>query len=694
MNDSFELDRVAIRMVKESPLYSDVNLNSPQAVVKLMADTLKDMDREVFAVVNLRTDLKPINVNFVSVGAMNEAMVHPREVLKSIVLSNSLGVMLVHNHVTGNSKPSPSDITLTDRLAQLCGLLGVQLYDHVIVGPGDTYYSFAEKDALPVPSFHLARSMDELEIGGLKVAEETEMKTQKKVSFTVAECGEFHNMGEFHENVANAKEAIAILKSIPGERMNGIPTIGIRVADTVQPDSYTEIDIATAKYIDMDILKSIPEIAENKAAQFALAELIHGMPEAEVRGEIPEEIQKKLQVVESREKQAEQLKDITDKLEKGVAEVFTSDKYQELLNTMAKFPNYSLNNTLLIMMQKPDAQLCQSFTGWKEMGRFVKKGEKGIKILAPAPYTIQREQEKRDADGKPVLDADGEPVRESVEVKINAFKVVNTFDVSQTEGKELPSLGVNELTGTVEGYAVMFEALKQVCPVPVEMEDIKSGAKGYYHQAEKRIALQEGMSEVQTVKTLIHEMAHQKLHDMEQNEQAKNQSRGSKEVEAESVAYTICQHYGIETSDYSFSYVAGWSDGKEMKELKASLDTIRRTASEMISDIEEKLEMLVTEQTKEAEVGVPAQNNPLVQEIVDKITEKAVAKGFEVVDKKAPENVESQEEKKPVEKKKATKKKEPAEKKQTKKASVKEALKENKEKVKKPEVKKTKEICR
>lgn len=690
MNDSFELDRVAIRMVKEPPLYSDVNLNSPQAVVKLMADTLKDMDREVFAVVNLRTDLKPINVNFVSVGAMNEAMVHPREVLKSIVLSNSLGVMLVHNHVTGNSIPSPSDITLTNRLAQLCGLLGVQLYDHVIVGPGETYYSFAEKDALPVPSFHLARSMDEFEIGGLKVAEETEMKTQKKVSFTVAECGEFHNMGEFHENVANAKEAIAILKSIPGERMNGIPTIGIRVADAVQPEVYTEVDIATAKYIDMDILKSIPEIAENKAAQFALAELIHGMPEAEVRGEIPEEIQKKLQVVESREKQAEQLKDITDKLEKGVAEVFASDKYQELLNTMAKFPNYSLNNTLLIMMQKPDAQLCQSFTGWKEMGRYVKKGEKGIKILAPAPYTIQKEQNVLDEKGSPVLDHDGEPLRETVEVKINAFKVVNTFDISQTDGKELPSIGVNELTGDVERYQTMFEALKQSCSVPIAFENISSGAKGYYNKLEKRIALQEGMSEVQTVKTLIHEMAHQKLHDT--GNAADSQSRSSKEVEAESVAYTVCQHYGIDTSDYSFSYVAGWSEGKEMKELKASLGTIRRTASEMISDIEEKLEVLVTEQTKEAEVEKPAQNNPFVQGLVDKITEKAEANGFEVVDEKEPAKVTPKEEKKLVEKKKATKKKEPTEKKQTKKTSVKETLKENKGKTKRPRRKGKEEV--
>lgn len=385
-------------------------------------------------------------------------------------------------------------------------------------------------------------------------------------------------------------------------------------------------------------------------------------------------------MIEVREKQADQLKDITDKLEQGVAGVFSSDKYKQFLDTMAKFPRYSVNNTILIMMQKPDAQVCQSFTGWKEMGRYVKKGEKGIKILAPAPYTIQKEQNVLDEKGSPVLDHDGEPLRETVEVKINAFKVVNTFDISQTDGKELPSIGVNELTGDVERYQTMFEALKQSCPVPIAFENIPSGAKGYYNKLEKRIALQEGMSEVQTVKTLIHEMAHQKLHDTGNG--VESQSRSSKEVEAESVAYTVCQHYGIDTSDYSFSYVAGWSEGKEMKELKASLDTIRRTASEMISDIEEKLEMLVTEQTKEAEVGTPAQNNPFVQKLVEKITEKAEAKGFEVVDNKGPEKEAPKEEKKPVEKKKATKKKEeekPVEQeKSEKKKSVKKQLSEKK----------------
>ena len=689
--DGFALEQVAIRMVKEPPLYSDQPLNTPESVVKLMADTLKEYDREVFAIINLRTDMKPVNINIVSVGAMNQAMVHPREVLKSAILSNSYGIMMVHNHVTGNLKPSPEDIRVTGRLAEICELMGIRLYDHIIVGPGEKYYSFLEQDTLPIPEVQYAKTLDELKIGGFQVAEVAQMQTQKKVSFTVAECGEFHDMGEFHENVESVKEALAILGHIPEGRMHGVPAIGIRVTDVAQPEVYTEVDIATAKCIDMEVLGFVPEIAENKAAQFALAELIHAMPEAEIRGEIPEAIQKKIQMIESREKQADQLKEITDKLEQGVADVFSSDKYKQFLDTMAKFPRYSVNNNILIMMQKPDAQICQSFTGWKEMGRFVKKGEKGIKILAPAPYTIQKEQNVLDEKGSPVLDHDGEPLRETVEVKINAFKVVNTFDISQTDGKELPSIGVNELTGDVERYQMMFEALRQSCPVPIAFEDIPSGAKGYYNKLEKRIALQEGMSEVQTVKTLIHEMAHQKLHDTGNG--VESQSRSSKEVEAESVAYTVCQHYGIDTSDYSFSYVAGWSEGKEMKELKASLDTIRRAASEMISDIEEKLEVLVTEQTKEAEVETPVQNNPFIQGLVDKITEKAEANGFEVVDKKEPEKEIPKEEKKPVEKKKATKKKEPAEKKQTKKASVKDALKENKGKVKKTEKKGKEEVA-
>ena len=290
-----------------------------------------------------------------------------------------------------------------------------------------------------------------------------------------------------------------------------------------------------------------------------------------------------------------EMEEITSKLEKGVKDIFDGANYQQYLNFCAKLPRYSVNNQILIMMQKPDATMCQSFTNWKEVNRHVRKGEKGIRILAPAPYKMQKEQEKVDASGKTILDKDGEPVKETVEVTINAFKPVSTFDVSQTEGEPIPSPGVDELTGSVEGYETLLAAIKEVVPVPISFEQIDSGAKGFYHLEENRIVVQEGMSEAQTVKTLLHEASHQALHSKEVMDSAgEKKSKNQKETEAESVAYVVCQHYGIDTSDYSFPYVATWSADKEVPELKASLDTIRRTASELIVKIDEKVQTLTT----------------------------------------------------------------------------------------------------
>ena len=290
-----------------------------------------------------------------------------------------------------------------------------------------------------------------------------------------------------------------------------------------------------------------------------------------------------------------EMEEITSKLEKGVKDIFDGANYQQYLNFCAKLPRYSVNNQILIMMQKPDATMCQSFTNWKEVNRHVRKGEKGIRIMAPAPYKMQKEQEKVDASGKTILDKDGEPVKETVEVTINAFKPVSTFDVSQTEGEPIPSPGVDELTGSVEGYETLLAAIKDVVPVPISFEQIDSGAKGFYHLEENRIVVQEGMSEAQTVKTLLHEASHQALHSKEAMDSAgEKKSKNQKETEAESVAYVVCQHYGIDTSDYSFPYVATWSADKEVPELKASLDTIRRTASELIVKIDEKVQALTT----------------------------------------------------------------------------------------------------
>ena len=290
-----------------------------------------------------------------------------------------------------------------------------------------------------------------------------------------------------------------------------------------------------------------------------------------------------------------EMEEITTKLEKGVKDIFTTDGYKDYLNFCAKLPRYSVNNQILIMMQKPDATMCQSFTGWKDMNRFVKKGEKGIRILAPAPYKMQKEQDKTDPSGKPILDKDGEPVKETVEITVNAFKPVSTFDISQTDGEPVPYFGVNELTGSVEGYDTLMSAIKEVVPVPISFENIDSGARGYFHLEENRIVVQEGMSEAQTVKTLLHEASHQALHSREaMDASSEAKSKNQKETEAESVAYVVCQHYGIDTSDYSFAYVATWSADKEVPELKASLDTIRRTASEMITKIDEKVQTIAT----------------------------------------------------------------------------------------------------
>lgn len=371
-------------------------------------------------------------------------------------------------------------------------------------------------------------------------------------------------------------------------------------------------------------------------------------------------------------KSAQQVREITDKLEQGIKELFESERFKEYLRTMSKFYHYSFSNTLLIAMQKPEATYVAGYTSWqRNFDRQVMKGEKGIKILAPAPYKAKEEREKIDpSTQKPILDADGKPVTETVEVMRPAFKVVSVFDISQTDGKELPDIIVDELSGSVENYAAFFEALKQESPVPIAFEDIPGGAKGYFSPVENRIAIQEGMSEIQTIKTAIHEIAHAKLHsidrpepeptwkivmisdggtkrdflsgfaseteaneaaeregwrfvdenrfewrlEVEENTSAVQEMRKdhhTKEVEAESVAYTVCQRYGIETSDYSFGYIAGWSSDKETKELKGSLETIRKTAAEMIDSIDAKLKVLMAEKAQSAEKDAEAPAEPM-----------------------------------------------------------------------------------
>ena len=301
---------------------------------------------------------------------------------------------------------------------------------------------------------------------------------------------------------------------------------------------------------------------------------------------------------------AERMKEITDRLETGIQELFESERYKAYLTTMSKFHSYSFNNTLLIAMQ--GGQLVAGYNKWRDdFHRNVKKGEKAIKILAPAPFKAKKEVQKLDAQGRPVMGKDGKPVTEVQEIQVPAFKIVSVFDVSQTEGEPLPSIGVEELTGSVERYGEFFKALEQTSPVPIGFEDIPGGSHGYYHLTEKRIAIQEGMIELQTLKTAIHEIAHSKLHAIDPEapaiEQADRPDSRTREVQAESVAYAVCQHYGLDTSDYSFGYVAGWSSGKDLKELKASLETIRATAHELITTIDGHLAQLQKERQAQQE---------------------------------------------------------------------------------------------
>ena len=320
-------------------------------------------------------------------------------------------------------------------------------------------------------------------------------------------------------------------------------------------------------------------------------------------------------IILSSEKPGDKVKEITARLEQGIQAIFDSDRYKEFLTAMSKFHDYSLNNTILLAMQ--GGNLVKGYSQWqKEFDRHVKSGEKGIKIFAPAPYKVKKLVDKIDPDTrKPILDSEGKTVKEEKEVTVPAFKVVTVFDISQTEGKEFPDLSVKPLLADVEQYEDFFAALEKASPVPIAFEQITNGANGYFSLTDKRIAIKEGVSELQAVKTAIHEIAHAKLHDVDLNAPLEEQNRidrRSREVQAESVAYTVCQHFGLDTSDYSFGYVAGWSSGKEMTELKASLETIQETAKELITEIEGHFTELQQQRQAEQE---QAQQTPVFDKL-------------------------------------------------------------------------------
>ena len=329
-----------------------------------------------------------------------------------------------------------------------------------------------------------------------------------------------------------------------------------------------------------------------------------------------------LPIILSSEKPADKMKEITDRLEQGILGIYESDRYADYLRTMSKFHNYSFNNTILIAMQ--GGNLVKGYKQWeKEFDRHVKPGEKAIKILAPSPFTVKKQVEKIDPDTqKPVFDKEGKPVTEEKEIKIPAFRVVSVFDISQTEGKELPAL-TYELTGNVEQYKDFFAALEKTSPFAMGFEALSGSIKGRCNYEEKRILINEGMDELQNIKTAIHEIAHATLHDIDKDA-LERPDRRTREVQAESVAYAVCQHYGLDTSDYSFGYIAGWSSGKELAELKGSLETIRSTAASLIDTIDEHFAEIQKAQDKEqtTEQAQPEAATPELPEETAPVQEK------------------------------------------------------------------------
>ena len=495
-----KLEQVAIRMVEQPPLYSNEPMNNPDAAIRVMNEFLSQMDRELFCIVNLQADLTPINMNIVSVGSLNEALINPREIFKSAILSNAHSMMLIHNHPSGNLTPSTSDIQTTARMQELGELMGISLVDHIITGRDGNYYSFRDKGEFPDSRVRFSTRVEDIDLTKGMVTE------------------------------------------------------------------------ATAPYEEVTDTKEKGDVRDIPTVQTAT---------------IPLPVQGK------------DMDSIMQSLESGVEELFTSNRYQEFLKTMAKFHNYSFNNTMLIAMQRPDATLVTSYKNWQSMGRQVMKGEKGITIIAPAPYKKMKEKEVLDENQRPIMGTDGKPKTEQVEVIVPHFKAVTVFDIAQTSGEPIQTLAPELLTAAVQDFDSFMQAIQKISPVPIRFDEIDGNANGYYHNADKEIVIKKGLSESQTLKTAIHETAHAKLHDKEIMESlGVEKDRLTKEVEAESVAYCVCSSFGLDTSDYSFPYIAGWSSSREMKEMKASMDVIRKTAGEMIDQLTEQLEIILEEKQK------------------------------------------------------------------------------------------------
>lgn len=457
----YSLPEVQIRLKDGPRVYTTEPISNPPAAVKLLSNIMKDLDREHCFVINLNSQLQPINFSCVSIGGLDRALVPVSNIFKSAILSNAASVIMLHNHPSGNSEPSQEDLAITNQIREAGKLISIPLLDHVIVSSTGHFRSLREEGYIS----------DDTRIDGV---------CEKKVDYAVD--------------------------------------------------------------------------------------------------------------------QKQKLKNLTDQLEKGVKSVFESESYQKYLSCMSKFHRYSISNSILIHLQKPDASYVAGYTDWKiKFHRQVNKGEKGIQIIAPSPYKRKVNEVVKDRNGCPVLNEDGSVKKEVREVPVEGYKVTYCFDISQTSGEQLPTYQIDELKGTVADFEHIDRAIHDISPVPIFTEEIESGAKGFFSDSSKKIVIKSGMDEAQTLKTEIHELAHSLLHSSEGTE--KDSDRRTKEVQADSISFVVCEHYGLDTGDYSFPYVAGWSSDKTVPELKSSLEIIRKTSDDLITKINQKLVSYQIEKT-------------------------------------------------------------------------------------------------
>ena len=621
MSDGLKRVDVRIKLV-ENEVYGRGKVTKPKDAVRVVADILAELDREQLCVVNLDGAGHPINYNIVSIGDINEALAPVQNIFKTAILSNAASIILLHNHPSSDTSISKYDRNVTKKVMCASVLMNIPLLDHIIVAGGTGKYLSMreyEESIFQTSGYEYLQRMvadggamafqDDVRESGIIYDTTTDTKGRYGI-YQITKDGPGEKYQFFGTDFAKENNL-----KISGSDYSLVYSGDMEEHDTLdslyekfnlnRPDDFTGHSLSVS---DVILIKTKEATTAYYVDSFGFSELPDFLQERERLIEQPEKEQKEELEKSNRKGKGQTVQEITEKLEKGLEELFDSDKYKEYLSTMAKFHNYSFNNTLLIAMQKPGASLVASYGSWqKNFHRYVKKGEKGIRIIAPAPYKTKREREVIDPNTRqPVKDNSGHVKKEEVEVTVNSFKPVCVFDVSQTEGEPIPQMGAGELLQSVEGYQDFVEAMKEIAPVSISFEEIDGNAKGYFSTTEQRIVVQSGMSESQTLKTLVHEISHSLLHDkdnvrIEGIDEAKK-NRSTKEVEAESVAYTVCQHFGIDTSDYSFGYVAGWSSGKEMKELKSSMETIRKTASKVINDLEGKIQELQKEREQNRDV--------------------------------------------------------------------------------------------